>query len=134
MSSRWTEEEARAFGLVKDKNGNWHQRQTVFLRPDTNAVPKSQPVLQRNKANDSNEKNLQSRRPAGGRFRVVVTSISWRHRDTDNLCAKWWIDMLRKRIFPDDSSAYVVKTELVVRIVPRSEPEGTLIEVFKVEE
>lgn len=126
---RFSKEELRRFGFVEDKDGNWttnisgvdsaknskHQ-QSVWSKPIEANKPK---------------KSIKRVRGNSDKFRVQVTCFSWRERDTDNLSAKVWIDLLRGRIFADDSSAYVVESSLRVERIPRTEPEGTLIEVFK---
>lgn len=134
MSCRWTEEEARAHGLVKDKDGNWQARKASVRSNDTGKVPKLESDADRRK-----EKTVRVDKAdaghSGGRYRIEVTAHCRRHTDPDNLCPKYFIDRLREfKIIPDDSSVHVAEFVKRVKKVESWEPEVTEIEVFELEE
>ncbi len=125
----WTEDEARAFGLVKDKNGNWHQTsKNAASRPsvDTSPLPQPQHPVRRVEATAPQEGATE------GAYEICVVSYRRRAADPDNICPKVWIDLLVEQGWlPDDSSRFVQRVTKEVVLIRESEIETTEIEIWK---
>lgn len=133
MTSRWTEEEAKAYGLVKDKDGNWSKGKTGVQRRDSREVSKLESDADWNKERQVRQDREDAKR-GNARYRIEVTAHCRRHTDPDNLCPKYFIDRLKEfKIIPDDSSEYVWEFVKRVKKVESWEPEVTEIEVFELE-
>lgn len=144
MSCRWTEEEAKAHGFVKDKHGNWQpakvdariqrndSRKVPKLEPDANREEKEEVRTYRADAGRGKQSNSGCVSPNTVGYKIVVTAHCRRHTDPDNLCPKYFIDRLREfRLIPDDSSEFIAEFIKRVKKVEAWEPEVTEIEVFE---
>lgn len=129
--ARWTEEEAAQFGLIKDKNGNWHQREAGVPRCNPCKMPKLESgavkrVKTKNETQDRDEKDSDSR------YRIVVTATYRRFADPDNLCPKWFIDRLAEYgIIQNDSSEFIYEIIKRIKKVKPWGTETTTIEVYR---
>lgn len=75
---------------------------------------------------------VQVQKPAGRRFLVRVKSYRKRLLDEDNLCEKYFVDLLRNSgVIPSDAPGQT-KIEVCQEKVGPKEPERTVIEVFSV--
>ena len=141
MSIRWSEEEAREFGFVRDGQGNWRRsnhvpsRETALPTRSADAVPVVQQAKERPAPRkDQHRKGSEESSEVGNRekFRIEVTSHTRFKCDNDNMCPKWFIDELVKAgVLPGDSCDYVAAYETRVVRVKRKEDEKTVIEVWR---
>src|SRR5690606_35469426 len=137
MSIRWTEEEARAYGLVQNAKGEWQQKgsrsggNASLPRRDSREVPAPQQTEEREAPRAA--ENPDGREGCGeGRYRIDVEVHRLRKIDPDNLCPKWFIDeLVRHGVLPDDSSDYIAAIEKRVVRVKRKEDEKTVIEIWE---
>ncbi len=123
----WTEDEAKAYGLIKDRDGNWHQPQkpSNSVR-NPSPMPEPQPPVRRQRKEPDKDEAV-----GAGMYEIRVVSYRHRHADPDNLCAKVWIDLLVEMgVLPDDSSRFVERVIKQV-VVRKNEPETTEIEIWK---
>ena len=122
MSMRFSEEEARIFGLKQDARGNWYQpgREGKRCRKGSgDRIPSEVPKLQsgvcskpkETVANKEKDEAASPDRNSGifeetGKYLAVVISYQAKSgggADTDNLCPKHFIDeIISSGIAPDD--------------------------------
>lgn len=129
---RFTEEEAKAFGLVQDKDGNWNYPPKVNSSVrDSGEVSKPKRAPRRREPRK--ETDSPSETSSGG---YEISVVSYRHRDTDpdNLCPKGYVDVLvEEGWIPADTARVVsegVRKKVVV--IDKSEQERTEIEIWKI--
>lgn len=142
---RWTEDEAREFGLRKDKDGNWYQpapsrtARSGRKGSNTREMPKSQCAIRIGAEKQEEQENREGKtgevgNKKGVKETYVIRVVSYRHRDMDpdNLCPKVWIDELVKLDYlPDDIGGYVDRVVKVVEVIKKTDQERTEIEIWK---
>jgi hypothetical protein len=106
----------------------WHEIKHV-----KNPVEIKSSKLERGHAGESLEKNKGEQRD-NGRVVVRVTSLRRKLLDEDNLCAKPFVDAIRRAgvIFDDNPEA--TKIEITQEKVGAKEQEGTQIEIYGINE
>lgn len=129
---RFSEEDLKNLGYVKDKNGNFSKPKNKQI--SANLQHKNQREVskpQRNVRKQSKKKNT-NKETVFSRYKICILSYRRRNLDPDNLCPKHYIDYLvEQRIIEDDSSKYIESIEKKVIKIDSKEEEYTEIQIYK---
>ena len=128
MTIRWSEEEIKEYGYRIGQNGDIYPAKRNL--PLSHTLPLSESQHSNWRDNEKSTRRKSKAKETHQRsYAIEVISYSLRHRDPDNLCAKWTIDELsRNGIIPDDSSKWI--KWIKKSVVKISKPEKEKFEVI----